>query len=128
MGQLIDEVANYLAANGIGTVGTNLFEGLLPASPDSAVAIIETAGSKPDEYLPTYSPSFQVLVRSTAYDLGRTVCDNIRTLLHNKYNVTLVNNGNYYFWIRLITEGGHLGQDQTGRDLFSMNFEVKRRN
>lgn len=128
MGQLIDEVQQYLGANGVGTIGTDLFQAMFPPTVDSGVCVIETAGLKPDDYLPTYKPSFQILVRSTEYDLGRAKCDTIRTLLHNKYNVTLVNGGNYYFWIKLITEGGHIGQDANGRDVFSMNFEVYRRN
>lgn len=127
MSQVIDDVATYLAANGIGTLGTNLFEAFLPPKPDIAVAILETAGLKPNIDVPIFQPSFQILVRDTVYDHGRTVCDNIKTLLHNQYNLTLVNGGIYFYWIRLITEGGHIGQDQTGRDIFSMNFETKRR-
>lgn len=123
MSQTIDDIANYLQNNAIGTLGTNLFESLLPDDNDNAVAVIETGGTKPSEYIPNKRPSFQILVRSTAYDVGRTTCDNIRALLHNKYNIQFIVNGIYFYFCRLITEGGHLGQDKNGRDLFSMNFE-----
>lgn len=127
MSQVIDDVTQYLQAQGIGTIGTNLFESFLPPKPDVAVAVLETAGLKPNIYVPIFEPSFQILVRNTEFDLGRTVCDNIITALHNKYNLQLVSGGIYFYWIRLITQGGHIGQDTTGRDLFSMNFETKRR-
>lgn len=127
MSQVIDDIATYLQANGIGTLGTNLFEAFLPPKPDVAVAVLETAGQKPFIDVPISKPSFQILVRDTAYDHGRTVCDNIKTLLHNQYNLTFVPGGIYFYYTRLISEGGHIGQDQTGRDLFSMNFETERR-
>lgn len=127
MSQVIDDVATYLQAQGIGTLGTDLFESFLPTSPDNAVAVLETAGLKPTIDAPLFRPSFQILVRATDYATGRTKCDAIKTALHNQYNLQLVTNGIYFYFIRLITEGGHIGQDGTGRDLFSLNFETERR-
>ncbi len=127
MSQLIDDVATYLQANSIGTLGTNLFEGYMPPNPDASVAVIETAGLKPDIDLPLRDPSFQILIRSTEYDLGRAVADSIRVLLHNKYNLQLVASGIYFYRINLVTEGGLLGLDENGRNLFSLNFQCRTR-
>lgn len=128
MSQVIDDVATYLQNSNIGlTLGTNLFEGFLPPNPNVAVSVLETTGSKPNIDVPLYEPSFQILVRHTEIDLGQTLCDQIRNLLHRQYNLQLVSNGIYFYWIRLIAQGGHIGQDQTGRDMFSMNFETLRR-
>lgn len=123
MSQLIDDIATYLQSNGVGTLGINLFEGRLPSSPDAAVAVIETGGTQPNAYIPTKSPSFQVLIRATELDLGETVRQTIRSLLHNQYNTQFVLGGIYFYYCRLITEGGHIGVDSNGRDLFSLNFE-----
>jgi hypothetical protein len=127
MSLVIDDLAQYLALNGVGTLGVNLFEAFFPPNPDSATASLETGGTKPEIDIPLYSPSFQVLVRSTAYDLGRTQCDLIRSLLHNQYNKQFVVGGIYFYFTRLIADGGHIGQDATGRDIWSMNFECLRR-
>ncbi len=127
MSQVIDDIAQYLANNGVGVLGTTLFESFLPPLPDNAVAILETGGTHPPVDLPLLTPSFQVLVRSTAYDVGRTQFDLIRSLLHNQYNLQFIPGGIYFYYTRLIADGGHIGQDGNGRDMWSSNYECLRR-
>lgn len=120
----IEQVATYLQAGGIGTLGTNLFISNLPDSVDSCVAVFDTGGMTPDIYLPTKEPTFQVLVRSTTYDLGKAKIDSIRALLHRNFNVTLVVGQTYVYSILAMSEGGHIGQNERGLDEFSMNFKA----
>lgn len=120
----IEQVATYLQAGGIGTLGTNLFISNLPDSVDSCVAVFDTGGMTPDIYLPTKEPTFQVLVRSTTYDLGKAKIDAIRALLHRNFNVTLVVGQTYVYSILALSEGGHIGQNERGLDEFSMNFKA----
>ncbi len=120
----IEQVATYLQAGGIGTLGTNLFISNLPDSVDSCVAVFDTGGMTPDIYLPTKEPTFQVLVRSTTYDLGKAKIDAIRALLHRNFNVTLVVGQTYVYSILAMSEGGHIGQNERGLDEFSMNFKA----
>ena len=127
MGQLIDEVAQYLQTNGIGTLGTNLFESLMPPEANQAVCVIETTGMKPDIEIPLRDPSFQILIRDIEFDKGRTVADNIRLLLHNFYNSPFVAGGIYVYRCNLVSEGGHIGMDIEGRDMFSLNFNCRTR-
>lgn len=122
---LIDEIAQYLAANGIGTLGTNIFEGDMPTTPDACICIYETTGLAAEHDIPLHSPSFQVMIRNTELDLGQAVAFSIRNLLHNQYNLQFATNGTYVYSCNLIAEGGHIGRDDNGRDLFSLNFQCK---
>ena len=67
MSVLINDVADYLEDQGIGTVATDIFCGYLPDGPSDAVdciAVLDTGGSEPDKYLPTKEPTFQGFSRS----------------------------------------------------------------
>jgi len=124
MAVVIDDVAQYLADNSIGTLGTNLFKSFVPSSPDSCVTVLDTGGTKPDMDLPTKSPTFQIYIRSTSYSAGKSKLDSVRALLHQVANENLVANQTYFYYILALAEGGHLGRDENGRDLFSINFQA----
>lgn len=127
MAVVIDDVATYLATNGVGTVGTDLFKGYLPESPNACVSVLDTGGSQPDPDIPTKEPTFQIMIRSTNYSTGRSKLDTIRSLLHQEDNIELVSGQTYFYFILAISEGGHLGRDDNGRDLFSINFHCRTR-
>lgn len=122
---LADDITQYMATNGIGTLATDLFEGNLPDSPDSAVVVIETGGTQPERELPFKSPTFQVYIRNQGYSAGRTKLDAVRALLHAIQNQTI--GSTYFYYIFAISEGGHVGRDDNSRDLFSINFQCKTR-
>lgn len=124
MSIIIDDIADFLEDNSIGTVGTDIFVGQQPDSPANCVTILDTGGLRPDIDLPTKKPTFQVLVRNSNYANGAAKLSAIRDILHRKYNATLVGGGNYFYSINAISEGGHIGQDDIGNDEFSMNFEA----
>jgi hypothetical protein len=127
---IIDDVAVYLSEN-ITTLelvkGTNLFKGYLPDSPNAAICVYETGGATPDIDIPTASPTFQILVRHTDYETGHNLIHEIAGLLHQKYNLELVDGETYFYSILLLGEPGHLGRDDKGRDEFSVNFYCKTR-
>lgn len=67
------DVADYLATLGLGTVGTNLFWGQLPTSPDEAGAVIPSPGSPAEAIFGAQGvgieyPRAQVVFRGTAED------------------------------------------------------------
>ena len=127
MGNLIDEVAQYLAENEVGTLGSSIFEGYLPEQEGTTIAVMNTGGLQPDIYLPTKEPTFQVFIRTNDYETGLTKLDLVRELLHQQNNVQLVDDGIYFYFIFATAEGGHVGRDDTGRDLFSINFRARTR-
>ena len=119
---LVNDIADYLANEELGTVGTDIFVGNQPGSPTNCITVIDTGGTAPPIDLPSRKSTFQVLVRNSEYPTGAQMLESIRSALHNKYGITLVPGGNYCHSINAQSEGGHIGKDDLGNDEFSMNF------
>lgn len=123
MSFFIDDIADYLEDQSIGTVGTNIFVGNLPTNaPDDSVLVKVTGGAAPDHYLPTRMPSFQIYVRNSEYSAGTTKVEAIITAINKRTNLKLVTGGNYFYYITLEGDYGHIGRDENERDEFSMNY------
>lgn len=117
---MLDDLLAWAAGRGLGTVGTDLFGSYLPASPQAAIAILETGGPQPNKELPIKKPTFQVMIRSADYPTGRAKLAAARSIFHG-LNSQLMGS-TFFFYIEAISEGGHLGRDTQGADLFSINF------
>lgn len=124
---LIDQIADYLANQGLGAVGTDIFTSYLPQTPDNAIAVLDTGGFEPSIDIPTKEPTFQVLIRNTNYSNGKDDLDSVRSALHQKRGFEVYSGETYFYFIYAISEGGHLGRDENGRDTFSINFRCKTR-
>jgi hypothetical protein len=129
-----DDIANYLATNGCGTINTSVTVGRLPDSPDNVLAVFErpgrppfltmTGASAPEDK--TSNPRVQIRVRDTAYDAGRTKIYLAFSLLQGKTNVTLV--GTPAVTFRLITavqSPTHLGLDEEQRHEWTLNMDLQ---
>lgn len=122
---MIDDIATKLQSEGIGTIGTNIFKSYLPETVDTGLVVLDTGGAQPDPYLPTKEPTFQIFIRAEDYATGRQMMDDVRTALHQTKNTTLGNT--YFYFILAISEGGHIGRNEVGRDEFSINFRARTR-
>lgn len=120
---MLDEIAAYLATQSVGTVGTNIFIGIIPDSPDNCVALFEYGGSAPD-LVGTYveRPNLQVRVRNTSYSTGRAKCASVITALHTLGETTL--SGTRYLWVAAKQSPISLGVDAKERYEWSINFQV----
>jgi hypothetical protein len=125
----IDDIATYLAAQSLGTVGTSIFKSYLPdlETDDTIITVLDTGGVTPDPYLPTKYPTFQIFVRAASYSAGRAKLDLVRAALHQQQNVELVTGQTYFYYILAQSEGGHIGRNEKGQDEFSMNFRCRTR-
>lgn len=81
---LLDDIATLLQTAGVGTIGTSLFKSQMPATPDTAVALLEYGGLSAEHHMAAgpglqrvtiEQPSLQVLCRSTDYPTARTKAD-----------------------------------------------------
>lgn len=120
---MVDDIAQYLADGGLGTLATNIFTTYQPSSPASCVTVLETGGPEPLEIAGIKSPTFQILVRNSNYDTGKTKFDSVRSRLQSVKNTTIGNT--FFYYILLISEGGHIGRDEPGRDEWSLNFRAQ---
>lgn len=125
MARLVDNLAQYLATNSIGTEGTDLFIGVLPATPDNAVMIDQTGGVEPDKYLPIKQPTIQIIVRNKSYTDGLDKITAIYDLLHQfKDYQSLETGGVDVMQIMALQEPTHLQQDDNFRHIFTVNFVI----
>lgn len=125
MAYLIDDIAEYLETEGVGTVATDIFKSYLPDGVDTGVAVLDTGGPQPDKELPTKSPTFQIFIRATDYETGKALLEAVRTALHQVGNEQI--GDTYFYYILAQSEGGHIGRNERGLDEFSINFICKTR-
>jgi hypothetical protein len=85
---LIEAVGTYLQTSGQGTLGTNIFLGVMPTTPDLCVAVYESASTPPVETMGATGIAvdvvqMQIIVRAAKddYVVGRDKAKDIRTLL-----------------------------------------------
>ena len=90
---MLKEIGTYLQSQGIGTLGTNLFLGLMPDEPDNCIALFEYAGSPPDLHWNGEYPGLQVRVRGTSYEAARSKIGDIVKKLHGLYEQILSDEG-----------------------------------
>jgi hypothetical protein len=119
---VLTEIGAYLATKNVGTVGTDIFLGLMPDQPDNCVSLFEYAGSPPDLHWPGEYPGLQVRVRSTNYPGGRTKIGEIVDLLHGLHEQEL--SGTRYLLIRARGSPEVLKRDGSNRVEFFVNFEI----
>lgn len=86
---MLTEISAHLATKNIGTVGTDIFLGLMPDQPDNCVALFEYAGSPPDLHWAGEYPGLQVRVRNKSYAAGRAKIGEIMKELHGLHEQTL---------------------------------------
>lgn len=118
---MLDDLLNYAEAQGLGTIGVNLFASRTPQNPDNCMSISLSGGPAPDRYLPTANPTFQVLIRTKEYDQGAERMAAVRSVFHRKANIMM--GSTYVYYTALTAEGGPIGNDTEGRELFSLNFQ-----
>lgn len=123
MADFVNELADYLAGQGVGTVATDIFIGKLPATPDNCVALFGLPGQvigDAREVASLHFPRVQAIIRNESYDLASNKMEAVRTALHNKYGL------DWTSWrvmrMHAEQEGGPIGQDDQGRFEFSINF------
>lgn len=128
MANFLDDILDYLADNGIGTVQTDLFVGRVPPDPDNCVVVLGQLGTTPAPSLDIADllfPNWQVIIRNSDYDAGAQKMEAVRALCHVKIGLQLTN----YYVLRMHCrqEGGAIGVDNKNRHEFSINFYAEAR-
>lgn len=128
----LDELANFLEAQSIGTAGEDIFVNKQPASVDNCIALFGRVGTNVQEQRDVPGlvlPRFQVLVRNKDYNDAADTYQAVRSALHGMINQYLPSDADIEEddFIRVLrchvdSEGGPLGEDGQGRTEISGNF------
>ena len=124
---LLDEIASFLQAQGVGTAAVDIFAGTLPAEPTLAIGLYEYQGST---LLETFStdygeqPGFQVVSRGPTYVTARAKAKLAWDALRGISNEDI--SGTRYF--RLTPNGsiGYQGRDENGAVRLGFNCKVQK--
>ena len=119
---MLREIGAYLATKSIGTVGTDIFLGLMPDQPDNCIALFEYAGSPPDLHWNGEYPGLQVRVRNKSYAAARTKIGEVMDKLHGLHEQTL--SGTRYLLIKARGSPEVLKRDTNNRVELFVNFEI----
>lgn len=126
---LLDDVGTFMAANVSDTtltLGTNLFLGRLPDTPDTCVAIYETTGTAPtdvfgaDSAPPIENAGVMCHTRAAAYSDCQSLAVDIMKTLSKVINETLTST--YYYKVEPEQSPFGLERDEQERMVFSCNF------
>lgn len=131
MSLFIDDIADFLEDESIGTVGTDIFVGREVDADDgtksNTITLTTTGGPAQDIYLPTKLETFEVYVRNSSYAAGHAKINAVRASLHQFFGQM---GSTYFYNIEALSGAGHVGRDDTdtaGREEFSINFIAKYR-
>ena len=121
--KLVENLADYLAAGGVGTVATNIFIGGLTDSPDDQVNLNASGGVEPNRENPIKQPTVQITVRNIAYDTGLLKITTIYDLLHQLNDAAVLASGGVDVMnCFALQEPTHLMKDESDRHIFVCNF------
>ena len=118
---LLDEIALYIEQNIHSLIDNEtLFKNHYPDSPDMIVSVIDSGGFPPNLYTPTREKTFEIKIRSSNYDEGVILGEQIMSLFHSKNNYLL---GGFFIYLsRSYSDLSYLYADSKNRDEFSLEL------
>ena len=131
MASILVDLGGYIDSNFASlTLGTNLFYGMLPESPDNCVALFENSGIAPvftqgsNNAIKIERPQLQFLVRNTSYETGSALANSLYLFLTEVANQSI--NSTQYLRVIAISSPSVIERDSNKRVLFTCNFDIQR--
>jgi len=126
---LLDDVATFVDTSTALTVGTDLFKGLMPDTPDACVALYETPGEMALEMgggsTPTVErPHLQVISRAADYVTARNNSQTVHNAIRGVTDQTL--SGRRYLRIQPLQDPYMMGRDENRRVKVVFNCSVEK--
>lgn len=131
----LSEILSSALSTTTWSIGTNVFLGPMPSTPDTCLALLGPYGGLPPVWAMSPGvgaggrpqverPRVQALSRAVRYDDAEKNAVALRYALGGLYNVT--KNGVRYHQIVEVSEPFFLERDSTNRTVFAMNLEATR--
>jgi len=117
LNNFLTELSTYLQYSAIGTVGIDIFSGIMPGSPTNCVAVYASGGSRSADD-PLVKPNLQVLIRNSRNSSAKTKTDSVFSVLDNKWNFLTTFEG------RCLADHqpGPNYRDQNNNVIYTLNF------
>lgn len=119
---MLKDIGEYLEAEGVGTLGKDIFLGLLPDTPDTCVVLYEYAGSPPDLHWNGEYPGLHIKVRANDYVAVRAKVKAVSAALHGLYETIL--NDTRYLLIKAKGSPEVFDRDEKDRIIMFINFDI----
>ena len=133
---ILDELAAYLATTGVGysTVGTDIFKGFLPDTPDSCLSVYEYAGLPSQKAMQLGAgqavverPRVQITCRGTARDYS-TPRSNAKTVWQRLDGLGAQDmSAITYLFVEALGSPFELMRDENERVVIACNYQVQKR-
>lgn len=117
---LAKDIAEYLEDQSVGTVGSDIFIGIMPDTTSNCIAIFEYAGNPPENVGHIENPRLTIRVRNATYANGQAKARDVLYKLHTLSNTTIESHS--YLYIRAVGSINALGRDAENRVIFSIDF------
>jgi len=126
---IVEEIAAFLTAQGLGTKNVDMWLHVTPDEPDECLTIYEYAGEEPefvhdDVSVDTENPRVQIAVRSAQPQVARLRAEQVYQALMTIRNEML--NGTRILRCVPVDNPALVGRDESGRFLVTANFRVKK--
>ncbi len=120
------DIATFLAAQGAGTIGTDIFVGMEPSEPDATITVYDTGGIAPNPKFLRDEPQVQVRIRGAVNDYQNAwiKAQETKDILLGAQPQIL--NGTDYVLFVQIGEMIALGRDENNRPLIVSNWQLVR--
>ena len=121
---MLDDMATLLASAGCGTVGTNIFKGHRPATPNKCLTLYQYAGEPPTLIMGAFyeRPGLQIWSRSSDPKEALTMLDTVIDVLHGLTETTTAYAR--YLLVAAKQSPAAMGLDDNGRTEYVCNFRV----
>lgn len=121
---MLNDIAAQLATAGLGTVGTDIFIGRMPETPDECIAVRQAGGDPPAIEWNGEYPVVQVHVRSTTINAAEALANDVYLALHKLTNTTI--NSHLYIYVKANHTPAQTHIDEEDRSHWVMNFSITR--
>lgn len=127
MSFFVDDLADYLALEGLGTVSTDIFVARIPASPDTLLALFPTGGFTSDGKWGYDDITVQLRSRGSNPLTGYDVLNNAYNVLQGLHNVTI--GATFVVNITALqSQPTLIGEDDNSRSEYTQNYKIRIRN
>lgn len=123
---LLDAIEQYLEDNGLGTIGTNIFDGELQFDKTDIVSLITSPSPEPNKAIPYFEQTIDIWARYSDYDVGYLKLQDIFDLLHQNEHYDI---GDFHVYLSYSTGMiEDMGRDVERRHIFKLTLAFIYRN